>query len=95
VPFCHLLFTEHDLQAFAERNGLAHDWPYVNGWTLRRYRDLFDTMAYRFVTRSYREHSTGGVGVELISEYPGLFRRYATDLDEFLIPTIDIALQKR
>ena len=95
VPFCHVLFAEHDLHQFAARHGLSHDWPYVNGWTLRRYRDLFTTMAYRFKTQSYVEYSTGGVGVELISDYPGLFRRHATDLDEFLIPTIDIALQKR
>ena len=94
VPFCHLLFHEQNLHAFAERNGLVHDWPYVNGWTLRRYRELFNTMSHRFTTRAYREYSTGGVGVELITEYPSLFRRRSADLDEFLITTIDIALQK-
>jgi hypothetical protein len=44
--------------------------------------------------RRYTEYSTGGVGVELIAEYPAHFRRYGADLDEFLIATVDIALQK-
>jgi SAM-dependent methyltransferase len=95
VPFCHLLFEEQVLHQFAASHGLSHDWPYVNGWALRRYRELFETMAYRFTTMKYVEHSTGGVGVELISEYPDIFRRHAADFDEFLIPTIDVALQKR
>jgi SAM-dependent methyltransferase len=95
VPFCHLLFDEQTLHQFADRHALAHDWPYVNGWALRRYRELFEAMAYRFKTKRYVEYATGGVGLELIAEHPELFRRHAEDLDEFLIPTIDVALQKR
>ncbi|MCC7417770.1 MAG: class I SAM-dependent methyltransferase [Acidobacteria bacterium] len=95
VPFCHLLFDEQTLRDCAARRGLPHDWPYVNGWGLRRYRELFRTMSYRLATLRYVEHSTGGVGVELIAAHPALFRHLSSDFDEFLVPTIDIALQKR
>lgn len=95
VPFCHLLFAESDLHQFASAARLPHDWPYVNGWALQRYRDLFRAASDRFVTRDYVEHSTGGVGVELIAEYPRHFRRNSANFDEFLIATVDIALQKR
>jgi SAM-dependent methyltransferase len=95
VPFCHLLFDEPALRQCARRLGLVDEWPYVNGWTLARYRALFESVASRLATRRYVEHSTGGVGVELIAEFPESFRSYADDFDEFLIPTIDIALQKR
>ncbi len=94
VPFCHLLFAEDALHCWAEDAGLPHAWPYVNGWTLKRYRDLWASVSSRFAVLSYTEHSTGGVGVELITEYPQLFRRYAADFDEFLVATVDIALQK-
>jgi SAM-dependent methyltransferase len=94
VPFCHLLFAEADLHRRASDAGLPHDWPYVNGWSLRQYRDLWTASASRFSVRRYTEYSTGGVGVELIAEYPAHFRRYGADLDEFLIATVDIALQK-
>ncbi len=95
VPFCHLLFSESDLHQWAADAGLPHAWPYVNGWALKQYRDLFASVVARFATLSYTEYSTGGVGVELIADYPRHFRRYVTDFDEFLITTVDIALRKR
>jgi ubiquinone/menaquinone biosynthesis C-methylase UbiE len=94
VPFCHLLFSESDLHEWAADAGLPHDWPYVNGWALKQYRDLFASVASRFDTLSYTEYSTGGVGVELVADYPTHFRGYADDFDEFLITIIDIALRK-
>jgi SAM-dependent methyltransferase len=94
VPFCHLLFGEPELHRWASNAGLPHDWPYVNGWALQQYRDLWKSASARFTIRHYTEYSTGGVGVELIAEYPRLFRRYAADFDEFLIATVDIDLQK-
>jgi SAM-dependent methyltransferase len=95
VPFCHLLFSESDLHEWAANAGLPHDWPYVNGWALKQYRDLFASAASRFDTLSYTEYSTGGVGVELVAEHPTQFRRWVDDFDEFLITIVDIALRKR
>jgi SAM-dependent methyltransferase len=94
VPFCHLLFEEPALHRWAADAGLPHEWPYVNGWALERYRNLWKSVSSRFSIRSYTEHSTGGVGVELIARYPQHFRGHVADFDEFLITAVDIALQK-
>jgi SAM-dependent methyltransferase len=94
VPFCHLLFAEPELHRWASNAGLPHEWPYVNGWALQRYRDLWKSASARFTIRHYIEYSTGGVGVELIARYPQQFREHAADFDEFLISAVDIALQK-
>ncbi len=93
VPFCHLLFREADLHAWAEARGLTHDWPYVNGWTLHQYRALFQS-AHGLEVTSYLEHGTGGVGVELIADHPECFAPHATTIDEFLVTTIDVVLRK-
>jgi len=93
IPFCHVLFREDDLHDWAGRHGLAHDWPYVNGWTLAQYRALLNaTPGLRVM--SYQEHGTGGVGVELIADHPECFAAHATAIDEFLVTTIDVVLQK-
>jgi SAM-dependent methyltransferase len=93
VPFCHLLFREEDLHAWAVARGLAHAWPYVNGWTLAQYRSLLHATPGLCVD-SYQEHGTGGVGVELIASHPECFAPHATAIDEFLVTTIDVVLHK-
>jgi SAM-dependent methyltransferase len=95
VPFCHLLFSEEALRSFARASGMPDDWPYVNGWTLRRYRALWKSVAAQFDVVGYVEHTTGGVGTELIAEYPACFREWAGDFDEFLVAGVDIVLRKR
>lgn len=95
VPFCHLLFPEEALRGWARASGGPDDWPSVNGWTLQRYRALWKSLASQFTIVSYVEHATGGVGTELIAEYPACFRKWAGDFDEFLVAGVDIVLRKR
>jgi SAM-dependent methyltransferase len=94
VPFCHLLFREDALRGFACASGTPDDWPSVNGWTLRRYRALWKSLAAQFAVVSYVEHTTGGVGTELIAEYPASFREWAGDFDEFLVAGVEIVLSR-
>src|SRR5581483_9622769 len=89
VPFCHLLFREDDLHAWAQARDLPHAWPYVNGWPLAEYRRLFASVDQLFELQSYEEQRTGGIGVELIAEYPGCFAPHSTDIDEFLVTGIE------
>jgi SAM-dependent methyltransferase len=95
VPFCHLLFAEDTLRGWARTAGLADDWPYVNGWTLKRYRRMWDALSSTFTVVQYREHTTGGVGTELITEYPACFRGRAETFDEFLVSAVEVVLQRR
>lgn len=95
VPFCHLLFAEETLHAWADATRQPHDWPYVNGWTLAQYRNLWRSASAQFAVVTLTEHSTGGVGTELIAEYPTVFRHWSTNFDEFLISAVEIVLCKR
>jgi SAM-dependent methyltransferase len=95
VPFCHLLFREEDLHRWAEDHNLPHQWPFVNGWTLKRYRALWRSLESQFVVTDYREYTTGGVGVELVNRYPRCFKDRVDDFDELLVAFVDITLRKR
>jgi SAM-dependent methyltransferase len=94
VPFCHLLFHEEDLHRWAADHNLPHEWPFVNGWTLKRYRELWRSLESLFVVTAYRVYTTGGVGLELVNRYPGCFVPRVEDFDELLVAFVDIALQK-
>jgi SAM-dependent methyltransferase len=95
VPFCHLLFREEDLHRWAAEHHLPHEWPFVNGWTLKRYRALWRSLESQFVVTDYREYTTGGVGVELVNRYPRCFTDRVDDFDELLVAFVDITLRKR
>lgn len=95
VPFCHLLFTEAELHRWAEEHHLPHDWPFVNGWSLKQYRALWRSLESQFAVTTYREYTTGGVGAELVAEYPQCFRGRVDDVDELLVAFVDIVLRKR
>jgi SAM-dependent methyltransferase len=95
VPFCHLLFPEEALHTWADSSGLPHNWPYVNGWTLERYRALWKSLSSEFDVVSYRESTTGGIGTELVAQYPQQFRSRVPDFDELLVAHVEIVLRRR
>lgn len=95
VPYCQYLFTEDDLRAYAASEGLPTSWPYVNRVTVTEYRQLWANQAPRFEQLYYREHPTGGVGAELIAEYPFCFRPKVRAFDDLLVSAIEICLRKR
>jgi SAM-dependent methyltransferase len=95
IPFCHLLFDEKGLRQWAEANRLPHEWPFVNGWSLQRYRALWRALPTDLRVTSYREHSTGGVGMELVARHPQFFRSRVDDFDELLVAHVEVALRKQ
>jgi SAM-dependent methyltransferase len=95
VPYCQYLFAEPDLKAYAGRQGLPAAWPYVNGVSVTAYRRLWAEQGARFESLYYLEHSSGGVGAELIAEYPFCFRAKVPTFDDLLVSAIEICLRKR
>jgi SAM-dependent methyltransferase len=95
VPYCQYLLAEPELKAWAAGAGLETDWPYVNGVTVTEYRQLFDRQRRRFTQQYYREHPTGGVGAELIAEYPLCFRNRVPAFDDLLVSGIEVCLRKK
>ncbi len=95
IPYCHYLFTDAALRAYAARDGLAPTWPFVNGVTVTEYRRLWAEHGAAFESVYYREHPTGGVGAELIERYPDCFRGKVPAFDDLLVSAIEICLRKR
>jgi len=95
VPYCQYLLSEHELKAWAAAAGLKTDWPYVNGVTVTAYRELFERQGRRFTQQYYHEHPTGGVGAELIAEYPLCFRNRVPAFDDLLVSGIEVCLRKK
>ncbi len=95
IPFCHLLFDEASLRQWTRAEGLPDAWPYVNGWSLAQYRHLWKTVTpSHFTALSYVEHTTGGVGAELVSEFPSCFAGRVSDVEELVVSAIDVVLRK-
>ena len=95
IPFCHLLFHEEALHQWAEAQGMPHEWPFVNGWSLRRYRELWHSLPTGLSVTSYREHATGGVGMELVAQHPQCFRSRVDDFDALLVTHMEVVLRKQ
>jgi SAM-dependent methyltransferase len=95
VPYCQYLFTDADLRTYAATEGLPTAWPYVNGVSVTAYRRLWAQQTPRFEQLYYREHSTGGVGAELITRYPFCFRSKVPAFDDLFVSAVEICLQKR
>jgi SAM-dependent methyltransferase len=95
VPYCQYLFRESDLRAFAAVEGLPSAWPYVNRVTVATYRDIWAEQGPRFDQLHLVEHPTGGVGAELIAEYPACFRGKVPSFDDLAVSAIEICLRKR
>ena len=95
VPYCHFLFTQHDLKSYAAAQGPPPAWPFVNGVSVTHYRRIWAEHTSRFDRLFYYEHPTGGVGAELIAEYPSCFRGKVTSFGDLLVSGIEICLRKR
>lgn len=95
VPYCQYLFTEADLKTYAASMGLPTAWPYVNGVSVTAYRQLWAQQTTRFEQVYYREHPTGGVGAELITQYPFCFRSKVPAFDDLFVSAVEICLRKR
>lgn len=94
VPYCHYLFEESDLVAYCNEHGLAAHWPYVNGWTVSRYRELFARHRPAFREIVYKEDFTAGMGAEMITRYPQCFRGRVHDMDDLMVANIELLWKK-
>jgi len=95
LPYCHYLFKEEDLKQYAMTHGLTLDWPYVNGFTVTQYRDLFAEYKDKFETCFYKEYPTGGIGAEWIRRHPSCFKGKVADFNDFFVSCIEVVLRKQ
>ena len=88
VPYSHLLFE----RAVLEQYVAEHDLPPIpfeslNGWSVRRFRELWATHAAELSPVAYREIPQIA-GRELIVEHPSCFRDETDSFDDLLIAII-------
>ena len=94
VPYVHILFDLAEVVDFAKRSGRDLDWPFINNLSLQSYRKMFREVNGELRIASYKEYSSGGVGAELIFRYPGAFRRVSDDIDDFLVSSVVILMER-
>lgn len=94
VPYAPVLFERDVIDAYLADEGrepLYHH--YCNEWTLSGFRDLFRSMPEEARPVRWFEHMDLA-GLELISRYPGVFKRCSDDLDDFLVSYLEIVVRK-
>ena len=95
VPWCHVLFEPQALQEFAMRSALAPiDFADVNGWSLGRFRELWEKYAARLRRVEYREIRDAS-HLELIRRHASCFRSKSALLEDFLVASIHVVFQKQ
>ena len=75
VPYCHLLFELPVLERYVEDRGLPRiAFGDLNGWSVRRFRQLWETRDRLIARVRYREvPQVPRAGDELIVRYPSVF----------------------
>lgn len=95
VPYCQFLFTKTAINEFAVRNGLSPiDFSHVNGWSIERFRALWER--YSHVIRKIRYREILDLShLNLIRAYPECFRSKSSYFDNFVVSNISALFQKR
>jgi SAM-dependent methyltransferase len=94
VPYCHVLFSPADLQEFSRQHGFEPiDFTHVNGWSLERYRGLWQQCSRQLFKIEYEEVRDLS-HLDLIRHYPSCFKSKAALLDNFVVSSIRVVFQK-
>ncbi len=94
VPYCHVLFPPADLQEFSRQRGFEPiDFSHVNGWSLERYRGLWEQCS-RQLRRVEYEEVRDLSHLDLIRRYPSCFKSKAALIDDFIVSSIRVVFEK-
>jgi ubiquinone/menaquinone biosynthesis C-methylase UbiE len=95
VPYCQFLFPKEVINEFTAQKGLIPiDFNHVNGWSIERYRELWNK--YSHVLKKVRYHETIDLSqLSLISAYPSCFKSKSSCFDNFIVSNISILFKKK
>ena len=94
VPYCHLLFSEVQINEFAGQNGLPLiDFTHVNGWSLKQYRRLWDKYS-PVIDKAFYKESVDVTHLNLIRQYPSCFRSKSRHFEDFVVANISVLFRK-
>jgi ubiquinone/menaquinone biosynthesis C-methylase UbiE len=94
VPYCQFLFTKSMINDFTAQHGLEPiDFSHVNGWSIERFRDLWDKNAH--VLKKIKYYETINLShLNLINAYPSCFKSKSSYFDNFIVSNISVLFQK-
>jgi SAM-dependent methyltransferase len=95
VPYCQLLFSRQVLESFVADEGLRPiDFEQVNGWSVERYRALWDSMADRLSPIRCTEALTMR-HLGLVARHPSCFKSKTSCFDDLVVSTITVLFRRR
>jgi SAM-dependent methyltransferase len=93
IPYVTVLFEEADVGAFLRASGQT-DWaPWVNDYSIERFREVFRGHTNEVETLHFRE-TLNRWHASLISEFAGVFKRYAPSFESLLVDTVRLIVRK-
>lgn len=95
IPYLQILFQSEDLKQYAESNDLHWDeLPYVNAYTITKFRSIFKELENKFVIKKYEEILDIS-GLSIIKKYPACFKKENIAFENFIVSGIKMLLQKK
>lgn len=87
VPYITVLFEEAAVLAYLREKGLPDTFPWVNEYSIERFRKVFRGHASRVDTLHYEE-TWNRWHTDLIGEHPGVFKARAPSFDSLLVDSV-------
>lgn len=95
VPYCQFLFSENTLVEFLKEENMEQiDFKHCNGWSLAKFRDLWNEYDEKLIKLKYEE-SNDYKHLKIIREYPSIFKNKTDDFENLICSSISILFQKK
>ena len=94
VPYVTVLFDESDVRHYLRAQGRADHAPWVNEYSIERFREVFHSHESSLDTLHYAE-TWNRWHVRLIAAYPGVFRARAPSFDSLLVDSVQARFRRR
>jgi hypothetical protein len=93
IPYVTVLFEEVDVFRYLESMGERSRPPWVNDYTIERFRSAFADQADNYSVRRYRE-TRNCWHARLIAEYACVFKARAPSFDSLLVDSVRLWCRK-
>ncbi len=94
IPYVTVLFEEADVLEYLRRRGRPVAPPWVNDYSIERFRAVFRRHAAAVPVVRYRE-TRNRWHAALIAEHAGTFRRRAPSFESLLVDSVHVVARKR
>ena len=94
VPYTQHLFSRQTLLDFLQEENLGSiDFKHVNGWTLKQFRNLFNSYSDKLIKEIYIENNNYN-HLDLIRKYASIFKSKTDYFDDLTCRSIEVLFRK-